>query len=71
MITQREARLLDALSTPQSLDRLVQRRLIYGKVKHPPFVYDHMEGQMVAKHLERLLRQGRIAGTGAGFRRLT
>jgi glyoxylase-like metal-dependent hydrolase (beta-lactamase superfamily II) len=70
VIGQRESRLLEALSTPQSLDRLVQRRLIYGKEKQPQFVYDHMEGQMVAKHLERLLRQGLIAYSAAGFQRL-
>jgi len=71
VITRREARLLQALATPQSLDRLVQRHLIYGKVKQPRFVYDHMEGQMVAKHLDRLLRQGLIARTPAGFQRLS
>jgi hydroxyacylglutathione hydrolase len=70
VIAQREIRLLEALATPQSLERLVQRRLIYGKVKPPRFVYDHMEGQMVAKHLDRLLRQGLIARTPAGFQRL-
>jgi len=66
----REARLLEALATPQTLAQLVTRRLIYGKVKPPRFVYDHMEGQMVAKHLDRLLRRGLIARTPAGFQRL-
>ena len=68
VIAQREARLLEALAAPQSLARLVARRLIYGKVKEPRFVYDHMEGQMVAKHLDRLLGQGLITRTPAGFR---
>jgi hydroxyacylglutathione hydrolase len=70
VIAHREARLLEALAAPQSLTRLVARRLIYGKVKQPRFVYDHMEGQMVAKHLDRLLRQNVIAPTPAGFQRL-
>ena len=70
VIAQREARLLEALATPHSLARLVPLRLIYGKVKEPRFVYDHMEGQMLAKHLDRLLRQGLIARTPAGFQRL-
>ena len=69
-IEQREARLLEALGTPQSLDRLVAQHLIYGKAKEPQFVYDHMEGQMLAKHLDRLLRQGLITSTPAGFQRL-
>ena len=68
-IAAREARLLNALAAPQSLARLVARRLIYGKAKEPQFVYDHMEGQMVAKHLDRLRRQGLIAHTPAGFQR--
>jgi hydroxyacylglutathione hydrolase len=71
VLGQREARLLEALTTPQSLPRLVDRHLIYGKVKQPRFVYDHMEGQMVAKHLGRLLRRGLIARTPAGFLRLS
>jgi hypothetical protein len=70
VIARREARLLEALTAPQSLAQLVARHLIYGKVKEPQFVYDHMEGQMVAKHLDRLLGQGLIACTPAGFRRL-
>jgi hypothetical protein len=70
VIAQREGRLLEALAAPQSLARLVDRRLIYGKVKEPRFVYDHMEGQMVAKHLDRLLGQGLITRTPAGFQRL-
>jgi hydroxyacylglutathione hydrolase len=68
-IALREIRLLEALATPQSLDRLVAQHLIYGKAKDPGFVYDHMEGQMLTKHLERLLRQGLIARTPAGFER--
>jgi hydroxyacylglutathione hydrolase len=69
VIVQREARLLAALTDPQSLPRLVARRLIYGKVKEPRFVYDHMEAQMVAKHLDRLLARDLIVRTPAGFQR--
>jgi hypothetical protein len=70
VIAQREGRLLEAMATPQSLARLVARRLIYGKAKEPQLVYDLMEGQLVAKHLDRMLRQGLIAHTPAGFQRL-
>jgi hydroxyacylglutathione hydrolase len=70
VIAAREVRLLEALASPQSLDRLVARRLIYGKVKQPQFVYDHMESQMVVKHLDRLLRHNAIVRTPAGFQRL-
>jgi hydroxyacylglutathione hydrolase len=70
VIAQREGRMLEALSAPLSLARLVACRLIYGKVKEPRFVYDHMEGQMVSKHLDRLLQQGLVALTPSGFQRL-
>ena len=69
-IEQREARLLKTLDTPSSLEQLLAHHMIYDKAKEPRFVYDHMEGQMLAKHLDRLLRQGLIARTAAGFQRL-
>ncbi|MFZ5449354.1 MAG: MBL fold metallo-hydrolase [Thermodesulfobacteriota bacterium] len=69
-VSERDARLLEALSSPQSLDQLVARHLIYGKAKEPLFVYDHIEGQMLTKHLDRLLRQGLVRRTPAGFLRL-
>lgn len=69
-IEQRDALLLEALATPQTLDRLVDRHLIYGKAKEPRFVYDHMEGLMLAKHLHRLHEHGLIAPTTAGWKRL-
>jgi hydroxyacylglutathione hydrolase len=70
VIARRETLLLEALTAPQPLTELVARRPIYGKEKAPRFVYDHMEGQMVAKHLDRLLGQGLITRTPAGFQRL-
>ncbi|MBM4294883.1 MAG: MBL fold metallo-hydrolase [Deltaproteobacteria bacterium] len=67
VIRDREARLVELLKTPHTLSQLVARRLIYGKVKEPPFVYDHIEAQMVDKHLERLLRRGVIISTPQGY----
>jgi len=69
VMAHRDEQLLAALTAPQSLAQLVDRRLIYGKVKEPRFVYDHMEGQMVSKHLDRLLGRGLIRRTAAGFQR--
>lgn len=67
VILSREERLLELLRTPHTLPQLVERRLIYGKVKEPPFVYDHIEAQMAGKHLERLLRRGLITQTPEGY----
>jgi glyoxylase-like metal-dependent hydrolase (beta-lactamase superfamily II) len=63
----REARLLAELRTPRTLEQLVARRLIYGKAREPAFVYDHMEGRMLQKHLARLRRRGLIALDAAGW----
>lgn len=67
VMAHREARLLELLRTPQTLRQLLARRLIYDKVKEPAFVYEHMETQMLQKHLERLLKQGAIQPTPAGY----
>ncbi len=68
VIRDREARLLAALAVPQTLPQLVARQLIYPKWKEPAFVYEHMEAQMLKKHLARLLEQGAVAETPGGFR---
>jgi len=67
VIKDREVRLLEILKTPHTLAQLVKRRLIYGKIKEPAFVYDHIEAQMVTKHLERLVKKGLVIPTSAGF----
>ena len=64
VIFDREAELLRMLQRPQSLSELVRRRLIYRKPLEPKFVYDHIERQMISKHLERLLKIGRIKKIG-------
>ncbi len=66
-IAEREERLLELLQTPQTLPQLLARRLIYRKPKEPAFVYDHMEGQMLLKHLERLMALGIVRLTPQGY----
>ncbi|MGQ9921286.1 MAG: MBL fold metallo-hydrolase [Desulfobacca sp.] len=67
VIDKREAELLRRLARPRSLSELVQERLIYRKPLAPKFVYDHIERQMISKHLARLLKAGRIKETEAGY----
>lgn len=58
VIDTREARLLDYLSQPRSLDEIVDHRFVYRPQDPPtraPLERRHME-----QHVERLLRQGRI-----------
>ena len=67
VIYDREAELLHRLARPRSLPELVQERLIYRKPLEPKFVYDHIERQMIGKHLERLLKAGLIRETEDGY----
>jgi len=67
VIFDREAELLKLLPQPRTLTELVSRRLIYRKPMEPDFVYDHIERQMLGKHLARLLRAGKITKTEAGY----
>ncbi|OGP73184.1 MAG: hypothetical protein A2Y80_10295 [Deltaproteobacteria bacterium RBG_13_58_19] len=67
VIAARDQQLLEVLKTPKTLPQLVERRLIYGRPRDPAFVYDHMEAQMLKKHLERLLKRGMMATTPEGY----
>ncbi len=67
VILEREEELVQLLATPRSLGALVRQRLIYRRELEPPFVYDHIERQMISKHLARLAEAGRISQTEAGY----
>jgi glyoxylase-like metal-dependent hydrolase (beta-lactamase superfamily II) len=60
-IQAREERLLESLKTPKTVAQLAEGHFFYGKPKDPPFIYRHIETQMLTKHLERLWRRGRIS----------
>ena len=67
VIRHRESRLLDLLAKPRTLKQLVGRRLIYGRPREPGFVYDHMEAQMLSKHLKRLQARGLVHLTSKDY----
>jgi hydroxyacylglutathione hydrolase len=67
VIFNREAELLQLLRKPRSISELVGRRLIYHKPLEPAFVYDHIEGQMIGKHLQRFLAAGLVRFTEDGY----
>ncbi|MDP3183085.1 MAG: MBL fold metallo-hydrolase [Desulfobaccales bacterium] len=66
-IATRQARLLEMLKTPRTLNQLAAGHFFYGKPKEPPFVYLHIETQMLKKHLDRLLKQGAVRQTPTGY----
>jgi len=60
VIYQREAKLLDLLTTPRSITEIVQSWLIYGKPREPLAFFEFGERALTVKHLERLLKNGLI-----------
>lgn len=67
VIFNREAELLHILRKPRPIEELVSRRLIYRKPLEPAFVYDHIERQMIGKHLQRCLEAGLVTFTEDGY----
>jgi len=64
---ERDQKLLDLLGKPRTLRELVGLRPIYRRPREPALVYDHMEGQMLKKHLDRLVQRGWVGLTMAGY----
>jgi glyoxylase-like metal-dependent hydrolase (beta-lactamase superfamily II) len=60
VIGQREAKLLDFLSSPRTLDEIVEKWIIYGKQRNPRYFFELGEREMMRKHLERLNASGRV-----------
>jgi glyoxylase-like metal-dependent hydrolase (beta-lactamase superfamily II) len=60
VIYEREARLLEFLSQPRSLKEIAAAWLIYGKPRKPIEFFEFNELVLVKKHLDYLVRQGRV-----------
>jgi len=65
VIEQREARLLDYLREPHSLDEVVAHRFVYRPHDPVPFA-DAVERRSMAQHIERLLAAGRLHELSGG-----
>ncbi len=61
VIFQREERLLDLLSEPRGRQEIVEAWIVYGKAREPRYFFEFGEWAIMEKHLERLMRQGRVA----------
>ena len=60
VIYEREARVLEFLGQPRSLKEIVAAWLIYGKPRKPIEFFEFNERLLVKKHLDYLVRQGRV-----------
>ncbi len=70
VIDAREAKLLDFLSVPRTLEEIVAACLVYRKPREPKAFFEWGEGAIMGKHLERLMKGGAIALEGGRYRRL-
>ncbi|CAG0946606.1 MAG: Hydroxyacylglutathione hydrolase [Rhodocyclaceae bacterium] len=69
VIDEREARLLDLLSQPRTMEDIVAACIVYRKPREPKAFFEWGEGAIMGKHLERLLGKGTIALESGHYRR--
>jgi len=70
VIYEREARVLEFLGQPRSLQEIAAAWLIYGKPREPRDFFEFNERVLVKKHLDYLGRQGRVVCDKDIFSRL-
>ena len=69
VIDEREAKLLEFLSAPRTLEDIVAACLVYRKPREPKAFFEWGEGAIMGKHLERLLQRGAVVLEGGRYRR--
>lgn len=69
-IDEREAKLLDLLAAPRTMAEIVEARILYGKKREPKEFFDFGERTNMAKHLDRLMGQGRVVRRGETYYRV-
>jgi hypothetical protein len=60
VIDEREAKLLEFLSTPRTMEDVVAACLVYRKPREPKAFFEWGEGAIMGKHIERLMRSGSV-----------
>lgn len=71
VVDKRDERILALLAEPRTPDELVAAHPIYRSYPHPREVAELWERNIVAKHLDRLLRHGRVRREEGGRYRAT
>lgn len=69
VIDEREAKLLDFLSAPRTMEDIVAACLVYRKPREPKAFFEWGEGAIMGKHLERLMKNGAVVLEGGRYRR--
>lgn len=70
MIDKREAALLDYIEAPRTLEEIVQHRFVY-RPGYEGLMVDAIEERSMSMHLDRLVRDGRVALEGDRYRALS
>ncbi|MDP2853897.1 MAG: MBL fold metallo-hydrolase [Smithellaceae bacterium] len=60
IIYERDEKILNYLARPKKLTQILSAWLIYGRSREPKELYEFNEKVLILKHLEYLIRQGRI-----------
>ena len=60
VILQREEKLLSFLSRPRDRQEIIEAWIVYGKAREPKYFFEFGEWAIMEKHLEQLIRQGRV-----------
>lgn len=69
VIEEREAKLLEFLSAPRTLEDIVAACIVYRKPREPKAFFEWGEGAIMGKHLERLMQRGAVVLEGGRYRR--
>ncbi len=69
VIDAREAKLLEFLAAPRTMEDIVAACLVYRKPREPKAFFEWGEGAIMGKHLERLMRNGAVVLEDGRYRR--
>ena len=69
VIDERENDLLHVLDKAQTLDEIIHQWIIYKKPRKPRWMYEFMEGAIIRKHLDRLIKKGSAGVAGIKYYR--
>jgi hypothetical protein len=58
---------MSLLERPQTLDDIVEARIIYGKPREPKVFFDFGERAHMKKHLEKLMNEGVVVKEGEKY----
>jgi glyoxylase-like metal-dependent hydrolase (beta-lactamase superfamily II) len=70
VMAEREAKLLQVLEQPKTLEAIIDARIVYGKPREPKEFFDFGERVHMKKHLEDLQKRGFVAEQQGLYRKI-